>query len=142
MAGINKMILVGHVGADPKLTTTSSGKKMASFSIATSNQWRDKTTGEKREHTDWHNVVVFNEHLADVVAQYVKKGTKLYVEGAHKTRKYTGNDGVERWASECVCQGYGCQIVLLDRMNNSGTRPPEVSDPADYGASFDSEWGA
>ena len=118
MYSVNKMILVGNVGKQPEIKTTQHGKKIASFSIATSEKWKDKATGEQREKTEWHNVVIFNEALAGVVERYVKQGSKLYIEGQHQTRKWSDKEGVERYSSECVLQGFNGTLVLLDKIDN------------------------
>ncbi|ATQ70280.1 MULTISPECIES: single-stranded DNA-binding protein [Methylosinus] len=99
---INRAILLGHVGGDPEIRTVQSGDKIASFSLATSEQWRDKATGERRESTEWHRVVVFNQPLVGIVEQYVKKGSKVSVQGQIKTRKWQANDGSDRYSTEIV----------------------------------------
>lgn len=119
MSSVNKMILVGNVGKQPEIKTTQHGKKIASFSIATSEKWKDKATGEQREKTEWHNVVIFNEALAGVVERYVKQGSKLYIEGQHQTRKWEADNGETKYMSECVLQGFNGTLVLLDKMNSS-----------------------
>lgn len=130
MASINKMILVGNVGKQPEIKTTQHGKKIASFSIATSEKWKDKATGEQREKTEWHNIVIFNEALAGVVECYVNKGSKLYIEGQHQTRKWSDKEGVERYSSECVLQGFNGTLVLLDKIDNSQRQNPTQEQPA------------
>ncbi|MBY0561434.1 single-stranded DNA-binding protein [Hyphomicrobium sp.] len=115
MAGsVNKAIVVGNVGKDPDIKTTQSGKQIAMFSLATSESWRDKATGEKKEKTEWHRVVVYNENIAKIVDQYVKKGSKLYVEGQLATRKYSDKNNVERFTTEIVLQGFNGTLTLLD----------------------------
>ncbi len=116
MSGVNKAILVGHVGRDPEIRKTQAGEPIATFSLATSETWRDKATGERRERTEWHDVVVFGEQLYKVIEQYVKKGSKLYLEGAIKKRKYTEKQsGTEKIRAEIVLQGFNARIVMLDR---------------------------
>jgi single-strand DNA-binding protein len=127
MAGVNKAILVGNVGKDPDVRSMQSGGSVASFSVATSKSWKDKATGERKEQTDWHNVVVFNEHLVRVVEQYVHKGTKLYVEGEMRTRKYTDRDGVERYRTEVVLGAFKAQLIVLDRREGGGGAPADES---------------
>jgi single-strand DNA-binding protein len=127
---VNKAIVVGHLGNDPKIRTTQGGAKVAELSIATGKSWRDKQTGERRQSTEWHRVVVFVEGLVKVVEQYVKKGSKLYVEGEMRTRKWTDNAGVERYTTEIVIGQFGGQIVLLDR--REGVQPAASED--DYGS--------
>ena len=115
MAGsVNKVILVGNVGKDPEIRRTQDGRPIANLSIATSESWRDKATGEKKEKTEWHRVVIFSEPLCKVVEQYVKKGAKLYIEGALQTRKWTDKDGVEKYSTEVVLQGFNSSLTMLD----------------------------
>lgn len=115
MAGsVNKVILVGNVGKDPEIRRTQDGRPIANLSLATSESWRDKATGEKKEKTEWHRVVVFSEPLCKVIEQYVKKGSKLYIEGALQTRKWTDNAGVEKYSTEVVLQGYSGSLTMLD----------------------------
>lgn len=115
MAGsVNKVILVGNVGKDPEIRRTQDGRPIANISVATSDTWRDKQTGERKEKTEWHRVVVFNEPLCKVVEQYVKKGTKLYIEGALQTRKWTDQSGAERYSTEVVLQGFNGVLTMLD----------------------------
>ncbi len=110
---VNKVILVGNVGGEPEIRFTQDGAKVSSFSIATSETWKSKDTGERQTRTQWHRIVVFNEQLATIVESYVKKGTRLYVEGALQTRKYTGNDGVERNITEVVLTRFKGEISIL-----------------------------
>ena len=111
---VNKVILVGNVGHDPEVRRLNSGEPVCNFSLATTESWRDKATGERKERTEWHNVVIFNENLAKVAEQYVKKGSKLYLEGQLQTRKYTDKNGQERTATEIVLQRYRGEMTLLD----------------------------
>jgi len=121
MAGsVNKVILVGNLGRDPEIRFTQSGQKIANMSVATSEQWRDKQTGERREKTEWHRVVVFDERLADIVEKYVKKGSKVYLEGSLQTRKWTGNDGVEKYTTEVVLQRFSGVLTMLDSAGGGG----------------------
>ena len=124
MSSVNKMILVGNVGKQPEIKTTQHGKKIASFSIATTEKWKDKATGERKEKTEWHNVTVFNEGLAGFVEKYVSKGSKLYIEGQHQTRKWTDKDGVERYSSECVLQGFGSTLLFLNKLETTQRQEP------------------
>ena len=120
MAGsVNKVILLGNLGQDPDIRTMQSGKKVATMSIATSDSWKDKDTGEKKEKTEWHRVVVFNEGLIGVVENYIKKGTKLYIEGALQTRKWTDDAGTEKYTTEIVIQGYGGRIDIVSAKGNN-----------------------
>ena len=120
MAGsVNKVILLGNLGQDPDIRTMQNGKKVCTFSIATSNSWKDKDTGEKKEKTEWHRVVVFNEGLVGVVENYIKKGTKLYIEGALQTRKWTDDSGTEKYTTEILIQGYGGGIDIVSAKGNN-----------------------
>lgn len=119
---INKVILVGNVGQDPEIRSTQDGREIANFSIATSESWKDKNTGEKKDKTEWHRVVVFSQGLVGIIKNYVKKGTKLYIEGALQTRKWTDNQGVEKSTTEVVLQNYNSTLQILDsrERNSSG----------------------
>ena len=120
MAGsVNKVILLGNLGQDPDIRTMQNGKKVCTFSLATSDSWKDKETGEKKEKTEWHRVVVFNEGLIGVVENYIKKGTKLYIEGAIQTRKWTDDSGTEKYTTEIVIQGYGGRIDIVSAKGNN-----------------------
>lgn len=121
MAGsVNKVILIGNVGKDPEVRSFNNGGKVCNFSIATSESWKDKQTGERKEKTDWHNVAVFNEGLVGIIERYVKKGSKVYVEGALKTRKWQDRDGNDRYTTEVVLQGFNGNLTLLDSRNSQG----------------------
>ena len=117
---VNKVILVGNVGRDPEVRRLNSGEPVASFSVATSETWRDKASGERRERTEWHNVVIFNENLAKIAEQYLKKGSKVYLEGQLQTRKYTYKNGQERQTTEVVLQRYRGELTLLDSRGGGG----------------------
>ncbi|MCH8835707.1 MAG: single-stranded DNA-binding protein [Proteobacteria bacterium] len=118
MAGsVNKVILVGNLGRDPEIRYAQDGTKIVTFSMATSENWKDKNTGERREKTEWHRVVLFNERLGDVAEKYLHKGSKVYIEGALQTRKWTGNDGVEKYTTEVVLQRYRGELTMLDSRN-------------------------
>ena len=130
VGSVNKVILLGNLGRDPEIRSMQSGKKMASFSIATSKRWKDKNTQEQKENTSWHNIVVFNEGLVDVIEKYVKKGSKIYVEGELSTRKYQDKDGNDRYTTEVVLQGYNSNLTMLGSSNSassSGNHPVENS---------------
>ena len=115
MAGsVNKVILIGNVGADPEIRRTQSGAAIANLRIATSESWRDKNSGERKEKTEWHTVVVFNEGLTKIVEQYVKKGSKLYLEGSLQTRKWQDQSGNDRYSTEVVLQAFNGTLTLLD----------------------------
>ncbi len=115
MAGsVNKVILVGNLGRDPEVRQTQDGRSIVNLSVATSDNWKDKNTGERRERTEWHRVVIFSEGLARVAEQYLKKGAKVYLEGALQTRKWTDKDGHERYTTEVVLQNFNSALVMLD----------------------------
>ncbi|MFT6106111.1 MAG: single-strand DNA-binding protein [Rickettsiales bacterium] len=116
---INKVILVGNVGSDPEIRNTNDGREIASFSIATSESWKDKNTGEKKEKTEWHRIVIFSSGLAGIVKSYVKKGSKLYIEGQLQTRKWTDNSGADKYTTEVILQNFNSTLQILDSRNNS-----------------------
>ncbi len=121
MAGsVNKVILIGNLGADPEVKAMNSGDKVVNLRIATSETWRDKTSGERKERTEWHRVVIFNENLGKVAEQYLKKGAKVYLEGQLQTRKWTDNSGAERYSTEVVLQRFRGELVMLDSRGGSG----------------------
>jgi single-strand DNA-binding protein len=122
MAGssLNKVMLVGNVGKDPEIRSTNDGRELASFSFATGESWKDKMTGEKKEKTEWHRIVVFSEGLVRVVKEYVKKGSKLYLEGQLQTRKWVDAQGQEKFTTEIVLQGFNSTLILLDARQTSG----------------------
>src|SRR5689334_269869 len=135
MAGsVNKVILIGNVGKDPEIRRTQDGRPIANLRIATSENWRDKTTGERREKTEWHSVVVFNEGLCRVVEQYVKKGSKLYIEGALQTRKWQDQSGADRYSTEIVLQGFNSVLTMLDGAPGQGGGAGRSSGGDDWGA--------
>ena len=115
MAGsVNKVILIGNLGADPEIRRTQDGRPIANLRVATSETWRDKNTGERKEKTEWHRVVIFNEGLCRIAEQYLKKGAKVYLEGQLQTRKWTDKDNIERYSTEVVLQGFNSQLTMLD----------------------------
>jgi single-strand DNA-binding protein len=121
MAGsVNKVILVGNLGKDPEVRHTQDGRPIVNLSVATSENWKDKQTGERKERTEWHRVVIFNENLAKVAEQYLKKGAKVYLEGQLQTRKYTDKDGVEKYSTEVVLQQYRGELTMLDARGGGG----------------------
>jgi single-strand DNA-binding protein len=122
MAGsVNKVILIGNLGRDPEIRSTQDGMRIANLSIATSENWRDKASGERKERTEWHRVVIFNDKLVEIVEKYLKKGAKVYIEGALQTRKWTDNSGQERYSTEVVLQRYRGELTMLDtRSGGSG----------------------
>src|SRR6201990_2592202 len=121
MAGsVNKVILVGNLGADPEIRRTQDGRPIANLSVATSETWRDKNSGERKEKTEWHRVVIFNEGLCKVAEQYLKKGAKVYIEGALQTRKWTDQSGAEKYSTEVVLQGFNSTLTMLDGRGGGG----------------------
>ena len=115
MAGsVNKVILVGNLGADPEIRRTQDGRPIANLRIATSETWRDKSTGERKEKTEWHRVVIFNEGLCKIAEQYLKKGSKVYLEGSLQTRKWQDKDGQDKYSTEVVLQGFNSSLTMLD----------------------------
>lgn len=121
MAGsVNKVILVGNLGRDPEVRRLGSGDPVVNLRIATSDTWRDKATGERKERTEWHNVVIFNENLAKVAEQYLKKGTKVYIEGSLQTRKWTDQSGAEKYTTEVVLQRFRGEMTILDSRGGGG----------------------
>jgi single-strand DNA-binding protein len=113
MASVNRAIIIGNVGKDPEIRATQGGKEIANLSVATSTSWKDKNSGERKDAVEWHKVVVFNEGLVNVIKNYVKKGSQIYVEGSLQTRKWTDQSGVEKYSTEIVLQAFNGQIVLL-----------------------------
>ena len=133
MAGsVNKVILVGNLGKDPEIRRTQDGRPIANLSIATSETWRDKGTGERKEKTEWHRVVIFSEPLCKIVEQYLKKGAKVYIEGALQTRKWTDNSGQEKYTTEVVLKAYHGVLTMLDSAsgNGSASADPDYRAPA------------
>ncbi|KAA5805217.1 single-stranded DNA-binding protein [Alkalicaulis satelles] len=123
MAGsVNKVILVGNLGADPEVRRLNSGDPVVNLRIATSEQWRDKSTGERREKTEWHNVVIFNDNLAKIAENYLRKGSKVYLEGQLQTRKWQDRDGNDRYTTEVVLQRYRGELTMLDGKGGGGDR--------------------
>jgi single-strand DNA-binding protein len=121
MAGsVNKVILVGNLGKDPEVRRTTSGDPIVNLSLATSESWRDKSSGERKEKTEWHRVVIFNKNLADVAEKYLRKGSKVYVEGQLQTRKWTDKDGAEKYSTEVVLQNFRGELTMLDGRSGGG----------------------
>ena len=121
VGSVNKVILLGNLGRDPEIRSMQSGSKMANFSIATSKRWKDRNTQEQKEKTAWHNIVIFGDGLVDIVEKYVKKGSKVYVEGELQTRKWQDQEGKDRYSTEVILQGYNCNLTLLDSKNQSNS---------------------
>lgn len=130
MTGVNKVILVGHLGAAPEIKRSQDGKALATFSLATSEAWRDKATGERRERTEWHKIVIYNEALVKVAEQYLKKGSKVYLEGSNRTRKWTDSKGVDRFITEIILGPFHSNLTMLDKAE----RAPDASEESYSGA--------
>ncbi|HTZ36996.1 MAG TPA: single-stranded DNA-binding protein [Stellaceae bacterium] len=134
MAGsVNKVILVGNLGRDPELRTTNDGTRVANLRLATSETWRDRNSGERRERTEWHSVVIFNERLVEIAEKYLRKGSKIYVEGALQTRKWTDQQGQERYSTEVVLQRFRGELTMLDGARGGGA--------SEGGGDFDEGYG-
>jgi single-strand DNA-binding protein len=139
MAGsVNKVILIGNLGADPEIRRTQDGRPIANLRLATSESWRDKTSGERREKTEWHRVVIFNENLCRIAEQYLKKGSKVYLEGALQTRKWQDQSGQDRYSTEVVLQGFRGELTLLDRAGGAGA----MGGGSDVGGEEGGEFGS
>ena len=138
MAGsVNKVILVGNLGRDPEMKSMQDGRSMVNMSVATSDTWRDRQTGERKERTEWHRVVIFNEKLAEVAQKFVRKGSKIYVEGQLSTRKWTDQSGQERYTTEVVIPRFGGALTMLDGRSGGG----EAGAGAGAGAGMDDDMG-
>ncbi len=132
MAGsVNKVILVGNLGRDPEVRRMQDGKPVVNLSVATSESWRDKATGERKEQTEWHRVVIFNERIAEVAEKYLRKGAKVYVEGQLRTRKWTDQSGQEKYSTEVVLSGFRGELTMLDGARGAGGAPGEMGGPPD-----------
>lgn len=136
MSGLNRATIIGVLGKDPELRRTHTGIRVANFSIAVNETWKDKETGERREKTEWINVVVFGDGIVGVVEQYLKRGSQCYVEGKIQTRKWQHADGSDRYSTEVVVQSFGGQILLLDRKDGGGSSRPAApaAEPDSYGS--------
>lgn len=136
MAGsVNKVILVGNLGADPEIRRLTDGRPVANLRLATSESWKDKATGEKREKTEWHRIVCFNEGLCRVIEQYLKKGAKIYIEGQLQTRKWQDKDGQDKYSTEVVLQGFNSQLVMLDSRGGGGGGSALEDSGGEFGSS-------
>ena len=131
---VNKVILIGNLGADPEIRTLNSGDRVANLRIATSETWRDRSSGERKERTEWHRVVIFNEGLAKVAEQYLKKGSKVYLEGALQTRKWTDQQGIEKYSTEVVLQGFNSALTMLDRAGGGSGGVGSDDSGGDFGS--------
>lgn len=114
MASLNKVMLIGNLGKDPDIRSTQDGREIANITIATSESWKDKTSGERKEKTEWHKIAIFNEALVRTAKNYLKKGSKVYIEGQLQTRKWVDSSGADRYSTEIVLQGYNCNLTMLD----------------------------
>jgi len=133
MAGsVNKVILIGNLGKDPEIHATKDGREIANLSVATSESWKDKATGERKERTEWHRVVIFNEGLVRVAKEYLKKGAKIYVEGQLQTRKWVDKDGADKYSTEVVLQGFGSTLTMLDGAKSGGVSGHSASKADGY----------
>lgn len=128
MVGVNKVILVGNLGADPTVSNTQSGTKIVNLNLATSDSWKDRNTGERKDRTEWHRVVIFNQQLADTAERYLRKGSKVYLEGQLQTRKWTDNNGMDRYTTEVVLQNFNSVLVMLDSKNGGDSVPAGGND--------------
>jgi single-strand DNA-binding protein len=136
MAGsVNKVILVGNLGADPEIRRTQDGRPIANLRVATSESWRDKATGERKEKTEWHRVVIFNEGLCRVAEQYLKKGAKVYLEGQLQTRKWQDQSGQDKYSTEVVLQGFNSVLTMLDGRGGGGGGALSDDSGSDFGSS-------
>ena len=134
MAGVNKVILVGNLGADPEVRQLPSGEPVVNLRVATSESWRDKNSGERKEKTEWHRVVIFNENIAKVAEKYLHKGSKVYLEGQLQTRKWTNKDGQEQYSTEVVLQRFRGELTMLDA-RGAGSEAGGYAEPAHEGPS-------
>jgi single-strand DNA-binding protein len=138
MAGsVNKVILVGNLGKDPEVRRTQDGRPIVQLSVATSENWRDKNTGERKEKTEWHRVVIFSEGLAKVAEQYLKKGAKVYLEGQLQTRKWTDKDNIERYSTEVVLQGFNSALTMLDGRGGGSSAGDDMGSGGSIGSGGD-----
>ena len=141
---LNKVMLIGRLGQDPEIRNTQDGRSLCTFSIATSESWNDKNTGEKREKTEWHRIVVFNEGLVNIIQQYVKKGSNVFLEGQLQTRKWEDKDGIEKYTTEVVLQGFNSTFKMLDNRNtgsvdNNFSQDSSISDSSDFDSEIDDD---
>src|SRR5262252_4218832 len=135
MAGsVNKVILIGNLGADPEIRRTQDGRPIVNMRVATSENWRDKATGERKERTEWHRVVIFSEGLAKIAEQYLKKSSKVYLEGQLQTRKWTDKENIERYSTEVVLQGFNAVLTMLDRAGDRGGSMPDDTEDSSFGS--------
>lgn len=136
---VNKVILVGNLGRDPEIRSTQDGNKIANLSIATSETWKDRNSGERRERTEWNRVVIFNDRLVDVVEKFLRKGSKVYLEGQLQTRKWTDQSGNDKYSTEIVLQRYRGELTMLDGKQDGQQSGQSASGYSDHQAPFDDE---
>jgi single-strand DNA-binding protein len=134
MSDLNRVIVLGNVGKEPEIRSTNDGSRIATFSLATNERWRDRGSGEQRDRAEWHRIVVFNDKLAEIVEKYVRKGSRLLVEGKLQTRKWTDNAGADRYTTEIVVAQFGGSIQLQPSSNGGAERAPAPSGADDYGS--------
>lgn len=142
VGSINKVILVGNLGADPKVANTASGSKIVNLNVATSDSWKDKLSGERKERTEWHRVVIFNSQLADVAERYLHKGSKVYLEGSLQTRKWEDSNGQEKYTTEVVLQNFSGNLVLLDARDGASAGGNDVFSGSASNAGWDNSAAA
>lgn len=138
VGSINKVVLVGNLGADPRVNTTQNGSKVVTLSVATSDTWKDKLSGERKERTEWHRVVVFNAQLADVAERYLRKGSKVYIEGQLQTRKWEDANGQEKYTTEVVLQNFSSNLIMLDGRGDAGAGADVFSGSSSASSGWDS----
>ncbi|WP_417610701.1 single-stranded DNA-binding protein [Parasphingorhabdus sp.] len=139
--GINKVIIVGNLGKDPEVRTFANGGKVCNFSVATSESWKDKQTGERKEKTEWHNISIYNEGLAGVAERYLKKGSKVYLEGKLQTRKWQDQSGNDRYSTDVVLQGFDAKMEMLDSRQGGGSNDGWGGGAPSGGGSGGGSWG-
>ncbi|MDB2415477.1 single-stranded DNA-binding protein [Rickettsiales bacterium] len=143
MAGsVNKVILVGNLGRDPEIRSTQDGRELANITVATSESWKDKNTGEKKEKTEWHKVVIFSPGLVNLAKNYLTKGSKVYIEGALQTRKWQDQQGMDRYTTEVVLQGFGSSLTMLDGRSNNNQDSYENSDSSQFSSAATAPLGS
>lgn len=136
-SSLNKVILIGNLGRDPEIRSTNDGREIATLNLATSEHWKDRVTGEKKEKTEWHRVVVFNEGLTGVIKNYLKKGSKVYIEGSLQTRKWVDANGVEKYTTEVVLQNFNASLIILDSKNSENQSFPSNPQAKNTNPNFD-----
>tara|TARA_B100001123_G_scaffold431034_1_gene551891 strand:- start:647 stop:1120 length:474 start_codon:yes stop_codon:yes gene_type:complete len=138
VGSVNKVILLGNLGRDPEIRSLQSGSKMATFSVATSKRWKDKSTQEQKDKTSWHNIVIFGDGLVNIVEKYVKKGSKVYLEGELQTRKWQDQNGNDRYTTEVILQGYNCNLTLLGSSGSSNQQSNSIENQSNIDENIES----